>query len=147
MEKIMRTNQFIEMVIILGFLSLSLRAGEYLSTEIVKGYSWQYQRIDQTVYSGSTRIINFAIDSVWGSLSDTLFFFVSERDSVNMRLFNVDSTYIQSSKLLCRKSNRIVQCDSPMICKMFNDKAIVKYEYLQLSNRRITREKIQVQKN
>lgn len=133
----MRKNIMLGVVIISSIFSLSAGAVEYLSTDIIKGSSWRYQTIEGNGYLGvqTTSIIDYAIDSVWGTVADTLFFLVSERDSVIKRSqINtepvIDTQYVKKSQISCKKADRITICASTIISSMFSDMAIANFDSL-----------------
>jgi hypothetical protein len=134
----MKTTKLLIAVITFGLFAFPSMSEEYLSTDIVKGYSWKYLRVEHTGYElvQSIRIIDITIDSVWGNPSDTLFFWISERDSVNntYRTYGdiygdtTDTVYTQINHILCRKANRVTQCDNTTISELFSDHENTKYD-------------------
>jgi hypothetical protein len=126
----MEKSKLIFVTVVIGYFSCYSMSAEYISTDIAKGFSWRYSSIERDDCPKLLiKFIDYVIDSVWGNPADTFFFQITEHDSIRYKLFNnSDTTYTQISRILCKKSNRITQCDSFIISQMFSDRAVVKFD-------------------
>jgi hypothetical protein len=108
----------------IGILYVLSGATEYVATDMVKGYSWNYQKDSVDVGSKESihTFIDITIDSVWGIGNDTAFYLVTEVDSV------ANPASKSLVKILCKKTNGIASCSSALISSMFTNYELTQYD-------------------
>jgi hypothetical protein len=117
-------------IMLIGLLFIAVHGAQFVSANIIKGNSWVYHEQNQTGFPGSVKseegTITISIDSVWGIEPDTVFFRVSETDSLH-RLPD-DSIIKNMVKIDAKKISGSVICSSGLVQKMFGSCELTQYD-------------------
>lgn len=124
-------------IMLVGLLFFAVNGAQTISADIIKGHSWEYQKQYWTSYMGSATgsqigTIFISIDSVWSNLSDTLYFNVTEIDSLRSINTNgggiFDTTMIRDTlKIHAQRINDTIHSSSGLVQEMFSSYTLTQY--------------------